>query len=220
MSRERRVDRCTQAVIEFDRNRTNIGRESTKAVSLKSHSLCCAAAVSISTTQSSDRLSSAGAPGTKPRLHYRPFQSRCLTEKLLLPSLRQDAALAIQFINKYLSSMSFNAVRRLLVMLLALSLTLGPAMNAVHASSMGTKMAIISLGDMHHEGSCKDCPGSKAGLAPGECTACCIGVPGVSPSVVAIEVLPAETQRYLTPKSLTDHRIPPDPHPPRPTVLG
>lgn len=116
--------------------------------------------------------------------------------------------------------MSFNAVRRLLVILLTLSLTLGPAVSGVHASSMGAKMAAISLGDAHHQGNCKDCPGSKNGLSPGDCSACCTGVPGVSVPVAAIDILPAETQRHMTPNSLADHRMSPDPYPPRPTVLS
>jgi hypothetical protein len=116
--------------------------------------------------------------------------------------------------------MSFKAVRRLLVMFLALSLTLGPAMNAVHASSMGAKMVVTSSGDTHHQGNCKDCPGSNTGTAPGECTVCCIGVPGVCVPTAVIDVPPAETQRYVTPNFLADHRIPPDPYPPRHTVLS
>jgi len=116
--------------------------------------------------------------------------------------------------------MSFDAVRRLLVILLTLSLTLGPAVNRVHASSMSMKVAVISLGDAHHQGNCKDCPGSKNGLSPSECSACCTAVSGVSVPVAAIDIFPAETQRYLTPKSLADYRIPPDPYPPRPTVLS
>ncbi len=116
--------------------------------------------------------------------------------------------------------MSFNAVRRLLVMLLTLSLTLGPAVNRVHATSMSMKLAVMSLGDAHHQGNCKDCPGSKNGLSPGECSACCTAVPGVSVPLAAIDILPAETQRHVTPKSLADHRMPPDPYPPRPTVLN
>ena len=148
------------------------------------------------------------------------FQSRCLTEKLLLPFLGEDAALAIQFINKYLSFMSFNVVRRLLAILLTLSLTLGPAVNGVHASSMGAKMAVMSLSDAHAQGNCNDCPGSKSGLSLGACSVCCTGVPAVSPNVAAIDFLPAETQGYLTPGLLADHHIPPDPYPPRSTVLG
>lgn len=116
--------------------------------------------------------------------------------------------------------MSLNAVRRLLAILLTLSLTLGPAVSGVHASSMGAKMAVISLGDAHHQGHCKDCPGSKNGSSPGDCSACCTGVPGVSVSATAIDVLPATTQRYLTPKYLADYRVPPDPYPPRLTVLS
>jgi hypothetical protein len=116
--------------------------------------------------------------------------------------------------------MSFNVVRQLFAILLTLSLTLGPAMNAVHASSMGAKMVVTSLGDTHHQGNCKDCPGSNTGMAPGECTVCCIGVPGVCVPTAVIDVLSAETQRYVTPNLLADHRIPPDPYPPRPTVLG
>jgi hypothetical protein len=121
--------------------------------------------------------------------------------------------------SKYLLFMSFNTVRRLLVIVLALSLTLGPAVNRVHASSMGMTVAMISL-DAHHQGNCKDCPESKNGLSPGECSACCTGVPGVSVPIAAIDILPAETQRHVTPKSLADHRMPPDPYPPRPTVLN
>ena len=145
---------------------------------------------------------------------------RCLTEKLLLPFLREDAALAIQFLSKYLSLMSFNVVRRLFAILLTLSLTLGPAVSGVHASSMGATMAVVSLSDAHGQGDCNDCPGSKSGVPPGACSVCCTGVGAVSPDVAAIDFLPAETQRYLIPSRLADHHVPPDPYPPRPTVLS
>lgn len=114
--------------------------------------------------------------------------------------------------------MSFNAVRRLFAILL--SLTLGPAVNDVHASSMGTKMAMICLSGAHAQGNCYDCPASKSGLPLGACSACCIGVPAVSPEVAAIDSLPTEAQGYLTPSLLADHHIPPDPYPPRSTVLS
>src|SRR5260370_13690361 len=123
------------------------------------------------------------------------LQSRCLTEKLLLPFLCKDAALAIQFMSKYLLSMTFNAVRQVLVILLTLSLTLGPAVRRVHVSSMSMKVAMISLGDAHHQGNCKDCPGSKNGLSAGECSACCTAVPGVIVPAAAIDIVPVETQR-------------------------
>jgi hypothetical protein len=116
--------------------------------------------------------------------------------------------------------MSLNAVRRLLAILVTVSLTLGPAVNGVHASSMGTKMAMISVGDAHANGDCNDCPGSKGGLSLGACSVCCAGVPAVSPDVTATDFLPAETQRDVTSSFLTDHHIPPDPYPPRPTVLN
>src|SRR5260370_12420915 len=98
---------------------------------------------------------------------------RCLTEKLLLPLLREDAALAIEFLSKYLSLMSFNVVRRLFAILLTLSLTLGPAVRGVHASSMGATLAVGSLGDAHGPGDCNDCPGNKSGVPPRACASCC-----------------------------------------------
>src|SRR5260370_18832184 len=114
---------------------------------------------------------------------------RCLTEKLLLPLLREDAALAIEFLSKYLSLMSFNVVRRLFAILLTLSLTLGPAGSGVHASSMGATMAVVSLSDAHGQGDCNDCPGSKSGVPPRPCSVCCTGVCAVSPVLAALPLL-------------------------------
>ena len=145
------------------------------------------------------------------------IQSTCLTEKLPLPFLGENAALAIQFVNKYRAFMSFDVVRPLLAVVLTLSLTLGPAVNGVQASSMGAKMAMISLSD---GGNCNDCPESKSGLPLGACSVCCTGVAAVSADVAAIDFLPGETQGYLTSSPLTDRHIPPDPHPPRSTVLS
>ena len=161
-----------------------------------------------------------GSHNEKARSRLTVLQSSCLTEKLLLLFHGKGGPLANQFISKYPSLMTFNTVRRLLAILLALSLTLGPAVSGVHASSMGTKMAMISLSGAHAQGSCTDCPESKSGLSLSACSACCTGVPAVSPDVAAIDFQPTETQRYLTPSLLADHRLPPDPYPPRSTVLG
>lgn len=204
----------------FARNRTNIRSESTKAgLSIEPFALRCS--TNHLQRPMSDRPDVGSHNGTRPpRLHLPKFRSRCLTEKLLLLFVAEDAGLVIRYMRKYVRSMSLNAVRRLLVILLTLSLTLGPAVIRVHASSMSMEVAATSLGDAHHDGNCRDCPGSKNGLSPGECSACCTGVPGVSVPTAVIDVLPAETQRYLTPNSLADHRIPPDPYPPRHTVLS
>jgi len=148
------------------------------------------------------------------------IQSTCLTEKLLPPFLGENAALAIQFVNKYRAFMSFNVVRPLLAVVLTLSLTVGPAVNAVHASSMGAKMAVISLSDADAQGNCNDCPESKSGLPPGACSVCCTGVSAVSADVGAIDFRSGEAQRYLPSSLLPDHHIPPDPYPPRSTVLS
>jgi len=116
--------------------------------------------------------------------------------------------------------MSFHVVRPLLAVLLTLSLTLGPAVNGVHASSMGAKMAMISLSDADAQGNCNDCPESKSGLPLGSCSVCCTGVAAVSADVAAIDFLPGETQRYLPSNLLPDRHVPPDPYPPRSTVLS
>lgn len=128
--------------------------------------------------------------------------------------------LAFHIRDRYVAVMLFDLVRRLSVTLLILSLSLGPAVNSVHASSMGAKMAVTALSDMHSPGKCSDCAGSKNGVAPGVCSVYCTGVTAASPDVTEIDFLSIETFGRLATRLMAGLPVAPDPYPPRPTVLS
>lgn len=109
-------------------------------------------------------------------------------------------------------------VRRLSVMLLTLSLALGPAVTNVHASSMSAKMAVTALSDAPSSGMCDDCAGNKSGVPMASCSINCTGVTAVSSEVVVFEYLPVETYGYVATRGIAGQNVPPDPYPPRPTV--
>lgn len=104
-------------------------------------------------------------------------------------------------------------------LLLILSLVLGPAGSSMRAASMSAKAPPVAMSDMHAPGNCNDCSDSNGVLA-NACSVYCAGMIAVSPDVATIDNFSADTRRYDTPRILTGHRIPPEPHPPKTIVLS
>ena len=116
--------------------------------------------------------------------------------------------------------MPFDMVRRLSAVLVTLALAFGPGAGSVHASSMGAKMAMAASSATHSPSKCDDC-GAKGGMSGGACSVNCSGLTALfSADNAVFDRLPVETRGPYDTRHRTGHADPPDPYPPRPTILS
>ena len=113
-------------------------------------------------------------------------------------------------------------LRRLLILMLSLSLVAGAGVQYAAASGMGAKAASMTsamvVGSMPDD--CSGCPRSSAKMPANMCVAYCSAVVAVLPDIVS----PLGTSRIRLPiASMTPvagNTVPPNPYPPRPTILS
>jgi hypothetical protein len=109
-------------------------------------------------------------------------------------------------------------VRRLLGLLLALTLVVGGAVQNVQSADMAIKMAVAS--DMPMPGGCSGCNGDDDGM-PMACSAIC-----GSPVAAIVPLAPVLSASSLPVPALAfadlqiGQRGPPDPYPPRPSSMN
>jgi hypothetical protein len=122
--------------------------------------------------------------------------------------------------------MSFEKIRRISAVLMALVLAIGLTMHGVGGPDMIVKSNMTVASDMPMssnmpmQGKCNGCAGDEKGVAPTACFAFCAAMVA-SPSVAAVlYAVPAETLSPMTGPGAISHADPPDPYPPRPTVLS
>lgn len=136
---------------------------------------------------------------------------------------RRNPSLAFHSQNRYVANMLSDVARRIAAILLALALVFGPAGVGINASSMSVKMAAVAAsGDMHSSGKCSDCDASNATMSGGVCSAVfCSGFIAFPPvtSRAGLDWVSADTFRYDA-RHLAGRVSPPDPYPPRPTILS
>lgn len=107
---------------------------------------------------------------------------------------------------------------RMVVVLLSLALVAGAVINAAQATSMAMDMSAGGHSDGMMPG-CDGCPGSDDGAMA--CAAACLALTaailsgGSSVAATLTRVFIATGTQVLV-----DHHRPPDPYPPRTTVLG
>lgn len=122
--------------------------------------------------------------------------------------------------------MSSWKIRRISTVLAALVLAAGLVTHGFDGTDMIVKSTAIAAsdaamsGNMPMPGKCNGCAGDEKGLAPTACSAFC-GAVIASPLVEAVlyNVL-AETLKPTAGPDAISHTDPPDPHPPRPTILN
>jgi hypothetical protein len=117
-------------------------------------------------------------------------------------------------------------IRRISALLAALVLAAGLVAHGFAGPEMVIKSAIAAASDMPMSndmpmpGKCNGCAGDENGVAPAACSAFCGAVIAV-PSVVAIfNAVPIDILRPLAGQIEAGHADPPDPYPPRPTILN
>lgn len=111
-------------------------------------------------------------------------------------------------------------VRRIAVLLLALALTAGWMSHGVRAADMGVKMAVAAASDMPISGKCDGCGGGHDSMQAGTCFAYCGPVSALPSAPAVCDVLPVDTVQYRPVLPGTGWGAPPDPYPPRPSVLS
>lgn len=120
--------------------------------------------------------------------------------------------------------MQFEIARRLVVIVLSAALATGLVVRSVQALAMDIAMPAATAAattdtGMPMSGTCNGCAGDDNAMAAG-CSALCSGVVAVLPVVVAFGPVCVETIGPSAAPAAVGHAFPPDPYPPRPTVLG
>ena len=94
----------------------------------------------------------------------------------------------------------------------------GPDMVVKSAVTAATDMPMSA--DMPMSGKCDGCAGDERGVAPAACAAFCSAVIA-APSVPAVfDSVAIDTLEPSIGPVVTGHADPPDPYPPRPTILS
>ena len=130
--------------------------------------------------------------------------------------------------NCYCGRMLCEKTRRISALLSALVLAFGlvthgfagPEMVVKSALTAATDMSMPMSGDTPMSGKCDGCAGDEKGVAPAACSAFC-GAVIAAPSVTAVfDAVPIDTLGPSAGAIVTGRADPPDPYPPRPTILS
>jgi hypothetical protein len=106
---------------------------------------------------------------------------------------------------------------RIIGVLVALAMAAGAVVNAAQAASMAIDMAAATHSDGAMPG-CDGCLGGDGGMA---CASGCITpLVAVIPAVPSVAEIPTALLLGSNAQQLVGHSRPPDPYPPRTTVLG
>jgi hypothetical protein len=120
-----------------------------------------------------------------------------------------------------------NNIRRLCVWFLSLVLAVGLVAHSAQASDIGRKsddMTAMSgataKSNMPMSKDCDGCAGDEHAV-PAACTACCTGIVVLPATFDSVRVTANSAPLFVFPdRALIGYSGAPDPHPPRPTVLG
>ncbi len=105
----------------------------------------------------------------------------------------------------------------MIAVLVALAMAAGAVISAAQATSMAVDMTAASHSDGAMPG-CDDCPGGDAGMA---CASGCMTLlSALIPAVPSIVAPAAQALAGSGASQFVGHSRPPDPYPPRTTVLG
>ena len=118
-------------------------------------------------------------------------------------------------------------IRRIFVVSLALAIAAGLVAHFVPGANLGTKaadmaaaMSMDKAADTSMPGKCDGCGDDQKAMAPAACSAYCGSVVALAVTVIPVDLVPAEILGHFAARIGASHTIPPDPHPPRPTILG
>lgn len=159
-----------------------------------------------------------------------PLLSRACDEMngriLTFGAARQLTALVIASARDYHAPMSPRSLRQISALLMTLVLVIGLVTHGfggpgvMLSSTMTLASDMSSSGGEPMQGKCNGCAGDEKGVAPAACSAFCSAVAALPAPDVGLFAVPAET---LTPTAGPDAigwTRPPDPYPPRMTILS
>jgi hypothetical protein len=120
--------------------------------------------------------------------------------------------------------MQFEIARRLFVIVLSVALATGVVARSVPSIAMditapAATAAATTDTDMPMSGKCNGCAGDEKAMAAA-CSALCGGAVAVLPVAVAFGPASVEAIGPSATPAASGHAFPPDPYPPRPTVLS
>jgi hypothetical protein len=87
-------------------------------------------------------------------------------------------------------------------------------------SAMTTASDMPISSDMPMPGKCNGCAGNEKGVAPAACSAFCGAVIALPMMAVVLYAVPVETLNPTAGPAAIGHATPPDPYPPRTTILS
>lgn len=122
--------------------------------------------------------------------------------------------------------MSLEKIRRISAVLMALVLAVGLVTHGFGGPDMIVKSDMTAASempmssDMPMQGKCDGCAGDEKGVAPAACSAFCGAVISVPLVAVVLYAVPIETLRPTAALGATGYADPPDPYPPRSTILS
>lgn len=145
-----------------------------------------------------------------------------VNDKLTAHRHRRHPSLAFRSRNRYVAVMPCDVACRIAAILVALNLAFGPAGVGVYASPMAAKMtAATASSDTHSPSKCSDCGATKSTMSGGVCSAAfCSGfIAFLATGHVGLDSVSADRPRYDA-RHLAGRVNPPDPYPPRSTILS
>ncbi len=131
----------------------------------------------------------------------------------------RPVGLAVGPIKRYFQLMP-DTFRRLMTVLLALTFVVGLVPHGMRSADAGVKMIMTAAGDMPMSGKCDGCGDDQKAMTSAACSAYCGGFLAVPLAGVIFELASAETFEGFAGPPADGHAVPPDPYPPRPTVLS
>jgi hypothetical protein len=117
-------------------------------------------------------------------------------------------------------------IRQISALLTALVLAAGLVVHGFAGPEMGFKSAIATASDMPMSsdmptsGKCDGCAGDEKGVAPAACSAFCSAVIALPSMAVVFDTASIDTLVPVAELIVTGRADPPDPYPPRPTILS
>jgi hypothetical protein len=116
--------------------------------------------------------------------------------------------------------MTLNRVRRFSVLALALALVVGIVTHGARAANMDVKMTMTAASDMAMPGKCDGCGTGNDKMSGVACAAPCGGMVAMLVADIVLPMLPVAISSWTVAPAVADWAAPPDPYPPRPTVLS
>jgi hypothetical protein len=111
-------------------------------------------------------------------------------------------------------------VRRIVTVLLALTLAAGLVTQGARAADIGAKMAVTAAMDMPMSGKCDGCRDDQKGMAAAACSLHCSNIAALPLLETVPDPVPAEIVGSISGPTPPGHAAPPDPYPPKPAVLS